>query len=104
MEQLLFSDKATTEVIAISVNFADRLQYGESVNGATVAIVVASGVDPTPAAMLVSPATYTTTTVTQELTGGVAGVTYTLIYLATGSNSHNYAKQGYLAVVAPGTF
>jgi hypothetical protein len=104
MDQLILSDKATTETISLTAFFADRLQYGETINGSSVTAVVSSGIDPTPSAILSGASTYTATTVTQAITGGVAGVTYTLIFLATGTNSHNYVKQGYLSIVAPGTF
>ena len=104
MDNVIFSDKATTETIPLTVFFGDRLQYGETVNGASVTCVVVSGIDPSPSAVLSGTATYTANSVTQNVTGGIAGVTYMLIFLATGSNSHNYVKQGRLVVMAPAAF
>lgn len=103
MEQLIFSNKGTTETLPFVVTFSDRLQYGEVVNGAACSIIVLSGIDPNSAAMLVGAATYTTTTVTQNITAGVAGVTYMIVFAVTASGTHNYVKEGVLAVIAPGT-
>ena len=104
MDNVIFSDKATTETIPLTVSFGDRLQYGETVNGASVTCVVISGTDATPSAVLSGVATYTANTITQNVTGGVAGVTYMIIFLATATNSHNYVKQGRLVVMAPAVF
>lgn len=104
MDTIIFSDKGTTETLPLTVNFADRLQYGEVITSAGVSVVVTSGIDPSPSSMLSGATTYTGTTISQTITGGVAGVTYTLVYLCTGSGSHNYVKQGSLSVLAPATF
>lgn len=104
MDNVIFSDKATTELVPLTVSFGDRLQYGETLNGATVTCVAISGTDPAPSNLLSGIATYTATTVTQNVMGGVAGVTYMLIFLVTASNGHNYVKQGRLVVMAPAVF
>ena len=104
MDTLIFPDKGTSEIIPLTVTFADRLQYGEFINGANVVVTVSSGIDPSPAALLAGTVTYTNTTVSQNITGGIAGVTYSIIFLVTATNSHNYVKTGYLSVLTPGSF
>ena len=101
MNQLIFDTKAVGEQIPYTVNFSDRLQAGEGINGAAVAVSVFSGTDPSPSSMLVGTATYDAYgNVTQILTGGVVGTLYNIVYLITGTNSHNYVKVGQLAVVS----
>lgn len=104
MDKVILPDKATTETVPFTINFGDRLQYGETINGSSVSIVVMSGEDANPSAMLVSAATTTGTTITQTVGGGIAGVVYMIVFLVTGTNSHNYVKEGWLVVTAPGTF
>lgn len=101
MNQLIFPAKAVGELQPYTVNFSDRLQFGESINGAAVSVSVFSGTDPNPSAMLSGPATYDASgNATQSLTGGVVGVIYSVSYLVTGTGSHNYVKVGQLAVIS----
>lgn len=101
MNQIIFNAKAVGELQAYTVNFSDRLQNGEGINGATVTSSVFSGTDPTPANMISGIATYDAYgNVTQNLTGGVVGCVYNIVFLITGTNSHNYIKVGQLAVIA----
>ena len=100
MNQIIFPEKAVSELMPITVNFSDRLQFGEVLNGASVAVTVFSGTDPSPISLLSGAATHTDTDVTQNFTGGVAGVVYNVVYLVTGTNSHNYVKVGQFAVVS----
>jgi hypothetical protein len=93
--------KATNEVIPISVNFSDMLQFGEAITGASCTCTVFSGTDPSPSALVSGIATYTGSTVTQNITGGLAGNIYTLAFIVTASNSHNYVKVGQLSVISP---
>jgi hypothetical protein len=102
MNTIILPEKGITETLPFTIPFSDVLQYGEAINGASVSVVVLSGVDANPSAMLASAVTYTSNTVTQVITGGVAGVTYMVIFLVTGTNSHNYVKEGKLVVTTPG--
>lgn len=100
MNQLIFPAKAVGETQPYIVNFSDRLQFGESINGAAVAVSVFSGTDPSPSSMISGVATYDSAgNVTQVLTGGLAGVLYNIVFIVTGTGSHNYVKVGQLAVV-----
>jgi len=101
VNQLIFTAKAVGEQQPYIVNFSDRLQFGEVINGAAVVISVFSGTDANPSALLVGTPTYDTNgNVTQVLTGGVAGVLYNVVYTVTGTSSHNYVKVGQLAVIS----
>ena len=101
MNQIIFDAKAVQELQPYTVNFSDRLQFGESINGASVSITVFAGTDPSPSSMISGTATYDSLgNVTQVLTGGLAGVVYNVTYIVTGTASHNYVKVGQLAVIA----
>lgn len=102
MDTIILPEKGSTEILPFTVNFGDRLQYGESINGATTTITVLSGVDPNPNAMISNAPSYTANTVTQIVTGGVVGVIYMLVFLVTGTGSHNYVKEGRLVITQPG--
>lgn len=101
MNQLIFDAKAVGELQPYIVNFSDRLQFGEGINGAAVAVSVFSGTDASPNSMLSGAASFDAAgNVTQNLTAGIAGVIYNVVFIVTGTNSHNYVKVGQLAVVS----
>lgn len=101
MNQLIFPAKAVGETQPYVVNFSDRLQFGEAINGAAVTVTVFSGTDPNPTSLLSGSATFDSSgNVTQVLTAGVVGVVYNIAYVVTGTNSHNYVKVGQLAVLS----
>ena len=102
MDTIILPEKAQGETLPFVVSFADRLQYGEAINGVSVQVAVLSGTDPTPSNMLASAATFTSTNVTQVITGGVAGATYMIVFVVTGTASHNYIKEGRLVVTQAG--
>lgn len=98
----ILASKATTALEPYVVNFSDKLQFGEGINGAAVTVSVHSGVDPSPLSLLDGTVTYDASgNVSQNITGGLAGVIYNLVYLCTGTGSHNYVKVLKLAVLAP---
>jgi hypothetical protein len=101
VNQLIFDAKAVGETNPYVVNFSDRLTGGESLNGASVTVTVFSGTDASPSSMLSGSATYDAYgNVTQNLTGGVAGVVYNIAFTVTATGSHNYVKVGQLAVIS----
>lgn len=99
MQTVTFSEKSVSEVLPYVVTFSDLLQAGETINGATCTASVYSGTDPTPQGIISGAATYNATTVTQNITGGIAGVIYIVSMLVTATNSHNYLKVFYISVV-----
>lgn len=101
MNHIIFEAKAIGETQPYVVNFSDRLQFGESINGAAVSVTVFSGTDPTPSSLISGTASYDAYgNVTQVLTGGIVGVIYNVAYIVTGTASHNYVKVGQLAIIA----
>ena len=101
MNQIIFDAKAVGETQPYIVNFSDRLQFGEAINGAAVTVSVFSGTDASPTSMLSGATSYDSAgNVTRVLTGGVAGVTYNIVFTVTGTSSHNYVKVGQLSVIA----
>lgn len=100
MQTVTFSEKSVSEVLPYVVTFSDLLQTGETINGASCTATVYSGTDSSPQNIVNGPATYTATTVTQNITGGVAGVIYIVSMLVTASASHNYLKIFYISVVS----
>lgn len=99
LQTLTFPEKAIGEVLPYLVSFSDMLQFGETINGASCTAVVFSGTDPTPQNIIAGNATFTASTVTQNVTGGVAGVVYSVSMIVTASGSHNYLKVFYVSVV-----
>lgn len=99
MTLVVFPSKPVGETTPYVFNFSDKLQFGEAITGASVAVVVSSGVDTDPSAMVSGTPILTASDVTQNLTGGVAGVIYYIVCTVTATASHNYVKQGSLAVI-----
>lgn len=101
MNQIIFPAKSVSELQPYTVNFSDRLQFGEAINGASVVVSVFTGTDASPSSMLSGVASYDASgNITQSLTGGISGVVYNIVYICTGTGSHNYVKVGQLAVVS----
>lgn len=94
--------KDVGETLPLTVTFSDMLQFGESINGASVVASLFSGSDPAPQNIVQGAPSYNAYSVTQNITGGVAGNTYTLAFMVTGTNSHNYVKVGQLSIIDAG--
>ena len=101
MTLLQLPSKTTAETIPIIFNFSDKLQFGETVTGSAISVSVFSGTDTSPT-LMVGTITNASTQVTVNITGGVAGNLYLIVCVVTASGTHNYSKEGRLAVIAPG--
>lgn len=99
MALVIFPSKPVGETAPYVFDFSDKLQFGETITGASVALAVIAGTDPSPESMLSGSPTFTATTASQNITAGIAGVTYAIVCTVTASNSHNYIQQGSLAVI-----
>lgn len=99
MITIILPIKDVSEILPITVNFSDMLQFGESITGASCVASLFSGSDVNPGAIVSGAPSYTTNTVTQTIIGGIAGNIYTLAFLVTGTASHNYVKVGQLSVI-----
>lgn len=106
MNTFILPIKDTAESITCNIPFSDLLGNGEIIISATVTITVFSGSDPTPSNVLLgAPTTDPTNTILVfTLTGGLAGVTYVVSALVTGSTSNVVEKVGYLTVISPNPF
>lgn len=102
-QEIILPQKGTQETIPVTVDFSDRLVNGETINGASCTPTVVAGTDASPSSILSGSITFTTTTVTQNITAGVNGVIYALGFVVTTTGSHNYAKVGNLAVINAAT-
>lgn len=91
--------KRSDATVPVHFPFADQLEFGESISGQVVTAVVFSGEDPSPENILFGSPTLANNTVTQIVTGGVPGVIYQLVAVATTSNDNMYTKGAKLAIV-----
>lgn len=101
MNQIILPTKAIGETITYTITFSDRLLAGEAINGASTSAFVFAGNDPSPGNILNGAPTYTATTLSQSVTAGVAGCIYTIVFVVTGTLSHNYIKVAQLSVIDP---
>lgn len=102
MSLLILPAKSQAEDIPVVFNFLDQLQFGEAVTGATITIVVYSGVDPNPSLMIADVPTIASPLVTVPIQDGVVGVIYTIVCTVVASGTHVYTQEGRLAVITPG--
>jgi len=90
----VLSNKAPAEVIPVTFDFKNLLS---SIDSATVSVIVKTGTDSNPAALLYSSTQITGTQVRQLIQDGVNGVVY-LIRVDAISGSEKYAGAAYLPV------
>lgn len=95
----IFSPKNSQDIITLSFEFGDVLEFGETITGQIVNAYTRAGIDPNPNAIVAGAATISGTKVNQIITGGIPGVSYVLLAVANGSNAHVYSKAGELSIV-----
>lgn len=84
-------------------NFASNLAAGETISSASTTATVYSGTDASPSSIISGAASISGATVTQVITGGVAGVIYLLTCTATSSASQAMVREAFLVVKDAGT-
>jgi hypothetical protein len=94
----VFSPKDPREVDTFTVDFRNLLATGETIQSATWACEVLKGNDAAPTVMIIGSADINGTNVSQQITGGVAGVTYLLSCLAVTSAGNTLVGSGSLVV------
>ncbi len=104
MNTLLWPDKNPEEVLPYEVEFADRLLPGEVIDTADVRVLIFSGSDADPDAMINDAPTPPAVTadgksITFTLTGGTAGAIYSIVVNALITSGNLYMKVGHLAIV-----
>lgn len=91
--------KGTAEVVDLEADFLSQLILGETVLAASCSVVVHSGEDPNPSAMLSGVPSIAGSIVTQKIQGGVAGVIYTVSFAIRTSLVNVYVQDFKLAVL-----
>jgi len=88
------------EILPVTFNFNTQLQFGEEITGALVTATVFTGVDSFPSAIIEGSATFSTPTVNQQISGGVAGVVYLLVAVVNTDQGNTYTQGAKLAVIS----
>ena len=96
---LEFEPKLVGETKNYSADFADDLGAGETISSKSVTASVYSGTDAVPSNIVSGAATSSGSIVSQNITGGVLGVVYKLVYQITTSVGRTLQKAGWLVVV-----
>ena len=96
----IIPSKRPEEKFPVQFQFADQLQFGETISGQVCTCVVFQGEDANPSAVLFGSPTLSGTVVSQVVQGGVAGVVYVLTCAASGSTGTIYTKGGPLAILS----
>lgn len=81
-------DMDREEHLPIVASFADELDIGETITGATISVEVESGVDATPSAGLDGAMLVTNDAVTQRFHGRIPGNVYAVRFRATTSTGN----------------
>jgi hypothetical protein len=97
MSAVLFDEKDPSEKDVLTFDFTDRLGAGETVSGATVAIVLKSGTDGSPASILDGAAQVQSPQVLQRVKDGVSGCTYEISCLV----DTNLGNKRIAAIILP---
>lgn len=98
MKQQIVLQKAPVEVLPITFNFDHTLAFGDFITSAAAKITVESGTDASPEDMFSGTPSFTNTTVTQTIIGGVAGNVYRLALSAGTDNNCVYVVEGVIYV------
>jgi uncharacterized protein YraI len=96
VSRVIAQPKFAGETVLFNVDFSDRMGTGETITTPTATVTVYSGVDASPPAFTAA-ASGQTINVTQ--TGGVVGVTYSVLVQAQTSAGQVLQKSYYLTVI-----
>lgn len=99
MSRLTLEPKYAAETKKQVFDFASLLAVGETISTQVVTAAVYSGTDASPSALISGSATASGTKVTQTITGGLAGVVYTITCSITTSLSQTLRLIGYLTIL-----
>src|SRR5574343_303086 len=95
-----FEDKSLQEVVTVAVDFSKVLGAGETIASSSCSVLVLSGTDPNPGAILSGATSVSGHFVNQKVTGGVVGVTYALTFqITTAVTTQTFSETGLLSVV-----
>jgi hypothetical protein len=96
-----FSYKITNDSEQFTFDYTPVMGSSETINSATCTAVVKEGTDVSPSSILVGSPSINGFKVSQRISGGIDGVTYSIQMTATTSLSNIYTVVGDLPVLAP---
>lgn len=96
-----FTYKLTTENELFSFDFSQVLAASETLTTASCSVIVISGTDSNPSAILSGSAAITGPKASQRVTAGISEVTYRLIMTVTTSAGNTFTAVGDLPVYDP---
>lgn len=99
MSRVILLPKTSGETVKYQFDFSSRLATSETISTQTVTAAVYSGTDATPSAIVSGSATASGNIVTQAITAGTAGVTYTLTCTITTSASQTLILVALLTII-----
>lgn len=99
MSNVNFPAKFQAETKVLTFPFLSDLPTGVTISSAVVTVLDSTGTDPTPANVKSGTATVAGYEVKQKVTGGVAGVVYSLNCAATLSDGQVLLQRGSLAII-----
>ena len=99
MSRVIVPGKLLGETVIVPFDFRSRLTSAETISTQVVTAVVYTGVDATPSSLISGAATASGTIVSQTVTAGVAGVTYTLLCTITTSLSQTLQLTAFFTVM-----
>lgn len=98
--RVILPRKIISEDLEALFGFQDQMPFGSSIIGVMMNVAVYSGEDPNPLDILDGvPTLVNTYFIQQNLTGGLAGVTYLITCVVAVSGSLELSRQAYLAVI-----
>mgnify|MGYP001586745624 CR=1 FL=1 len=98
------ASKLQLATISLTADFLSQLALSETLTAITTSIVVSSGTDATPSAVLDGLPTTSGSVATQVVTAGVSGVIYLINFNGTTSAGNELIIQTYLAVLSSNPF
>jgi hypothetical protein len=99
----IFDAKPPTDTKIFYFDFTSNLAVGETISTQTVSATVWSGTDATPSNIISGSASASGAIVSQKITAGTLGVTYTILCTITTSLGQTLTQAGYLAIVKEAT-
>jgi hypothetical protein len=99
----IFDAKPPTDTKIFYFDFTSSLAVGETISTQTVSATVWSGTDAAPSNIISGSASASGAIVSQKITAGTLGVTYTILCTITTSLGQTLTQAGYLSIVKEAT-
>jgi flagellar biosynthesis protein FliR len=98
MARVITQPKPASDTIKVTFNFLSQMAVGETIVTASCIATVYTGVDASPSSIISGVSSISGQTVTQALTGGIAGVVYQVVCTITTSTGQTLTQSTYLYV------